>query len=696
MAGSFKVRMWFRLAKERQKILIVDDSEMNRSILTDILGPEYDIIEAENGLQAVATLQQKQEEISLVLLDIVMPEMDGFEVLQVMNEQRWIENVPVIMISAETRSSRVEQAYELGVVDFIARPFDARVVHRRVVNTILLYDKQAKLKEMVAEQIYEKEQNSGLMVDILSHIVEFRNGESGRHVLHVRTLTELLLRRLIQKTDRYHLKQKDISAIGTASALHDVGKIAIDERILNKPGRLTSEEFAIMKTHTTVGAEMLKNLPFHQEHPMVKLVYQICRWHHERYDGRGYPDGLVGEQIPIAAQVVSLADVYDALTSERVYKKAFTHEKAVEMITQGECGAFSPLMLECLRDISGQIEKEFLNGGQTQAQQRELHSISQAMSQHRELSASHRTLQLLEHERMKYSFFAAMSQEIQFEYTLLPPMVTLNTWGAERLGVSEVIMDPYHDPQNQFFRMEDWSDFAKNLRCTTPENPLITQEVRLMFHGEQRWFRVIARAIWSSDEPPQYTGVIGKVVDVQETKTRMESLQRMASHDSLTGLLNLSSARKRIEERLEQEPEGDYALAVFDLDRFKQANDNFGHSFGNEVLIHVSEKLRQSVRTGDIVARYGGDEFFVFLEYSHDINSAIDRIFHSLSGEEFKGFLISASMGVAQASVVGTDFDTLFHAADMALYDVKNTGRGTFRIYDESIEALPGQSQRSL
>ena len=174
------------------------------------------------------------------------------------------------------------------------------------------------------------------------------------------------------------------------------------------------------------------------------------------------------------------------------------------------------------------------------------------MSQHRELSASHRTLQLLEHERMKYSFFAAMSQEIQFEYTLLPPMVTLNTWGAERLGVSEVIMDPYHDPQNQFFRMEDWSDFAKNLRCTTPENPLITQEVRLMFHGEQRWFRVIARAIWSSDEPPQYTGVIGKVVDVQETKTRMESLQRMASHDSLTGLLNLSSARKRIEERLEQ------------------------------------------------------------------------------------------------------------------------------------------------
>jgi len=682
------------MAKEKQKILIVDDSEMNRSILTDILDSEYDIIEAENGMQAVAALQQKQEEISLVLLDIVMPEMDGFEVLQVMNEQRWIENVPVIMISAETRSSRVDQAYELGVVDFITRPFDARVVHRRVVNTILLYDKQAKLKELVAEQIYEKEQNSGLMVDILSHIVEFRNGESGLHVLHVRTLTELLLHRLVQKTDQYHLKQKDISAIGTASALHDVGKIAIDERILNKPGRLTSDEFAIMKTHTTIGAEMLKNLPFHQEHPMVQLVYQICRWHHERYDGRGYPDGLVGEEIPIAAQVVALADVYDALTSERVYKKGFSHEKAIQMIVNGECGAFSPLMMECLLDVSDQIEKEFVNGGgQVQAQQRELQSISQAMSQHRELSASHRTLQLLEHERMKYNFFAAMSQEIQFEYTLLPPMVTLNTWGAEKLGVSEVIMDPHHDPKNRCFRAEDWSDFAKNLRCTTPEHPLITQEVKLMFQGEPRWFRVIARAIWSSDEPPQYIGVIGKVVDVQESKVKMESLQRMASHDSLTDLLNLSSARKRIEEQIQAAPDAEYALAVFDLDKFKQANDNFGHSFGNEVLIRVSEKLRQSVRSGDIVARYGGDEFLIFLEYSQDLYSVIDRIFHCLSGEDYKGFLISASMGVAQSSMVGTDFNALFHAADMALYAVKNDGRGMFRIYDESIEDLPGRAE---
>ncbi len=270
----------------KEKILIVDDSELNRAILADMLGEEYDIVEAENGLEGVAILQKMGPELSLVLLDIVMPQMDGFGVLDTMNQNHWIDDIPVIMISAESGSSHIERAYELGVTDFIARPFDALIVHRRVVNTILLYAKQKKLVGMVADQIYEKERQGNLMIDILSHIVEFRNGESGLHVLHVRSLTELLLRRLSQKTDRYRLTPAEIAIITTASALHDIGKIAIDENILNKPGRLTDEEFAIMKTHTTVGAEMLENLPIHQHDPLVNVAYQICRWHHERYDGR--------------------------------------------------------------------------------------------------------------------------------------------------------------------------------------------------------------------------------------------------------------------------------------------------------------------------------------------------------------------------------------------------------------------------
>ena len=342
---------------DKEKILIADDSAKNRAILTEMLGDGYEILEAENGRQAV-TILQSATDIDLLLLDIMMPEMDGFEVLAMMNKYHWIDEVPVIMISAENASSYVERAYDLGATDYISRPFDMAVVRRRVINTLMLYAKQKRLVRLVAEQVYEKEKSNSTMINILSHIVEFRNGESGMHVLHIQTATDILLHTLVQKTDKYHLTAADISLISTASALHDIGKINIPESILNKPGRLTKEEFEVMKTHTTIGSEILEKLPFQQESDLVKTAYAICRWHHERWDGHGYPDGLKGEQIPIAAQVVSLADVYDALTSERCYKKAFDHDTAVKMILNGECGQFNPLLLECLTECGAQLHAE--------------------------------------------------------------------------------------------------------------------------------------------------------------------------------------------------------------------------------------------------------------------------------------------------------------------------------------------------
>ena len=341
----------------KETILIVDDSALNRMVLMEILGKEnYTFLEAENGQQAVELLDWHPE-VDLLLLDITMPEIDGFGVLEAMNQYHWIEETPVIMISAEDSYTFVERAYDLGASDYITRPFDARVVCRRVSNALMLYAKQKRLVQMVAEQVYEKEKVSNTMISILSHIVEFRNNESGLHVVHIRTITELLLRRLREKTDRYPLTEADISLISTASALHDIGKINVPEEILNKPGRLTKEEFEIIKTHSAVGEHMLRQIPFNQNEPLVKVAREICRWHHERWDGRGYPDGLKGDEIPISAQVVSLADVYDALTSERCYKAAFDHETALNMIVNGECGAFNPLLLECLMDGADQIKQ---------------------------------------------------------------------------------------------------------------------------------------------------------------------------------------------------------------------------------------------------------------------------------------------------------------------------------------------------
>ena len=346
--------------KEKPAILLVDDAMMNRMVLASILGDDYHILEAGNGKQCLEMLRTKAGQISLVLLDINMPVMDGFEVLRTMNTNHTIEDVPVIMISSEDSEEAIRKAYELGASDYVNRPFDAKIVYRRVSNTIKLYAKQRRLVQMVSDQIRAREKNTDVLVGVLSQIVEFRNGESGSHVRHIRIITETLLHRLMELTNRYDLTPEQQDNIPLASALHDIGKIGIDEAILNKPGKLTAEEFAVIKTHSMLGAEMLHKTENFAEQPLLQTAYEIARWHHERWDGRGYPDGLKGDDIPISAQLVSMADVYDALTSERCYKKAFPHETAVQMITDGACGAFNPLLIQCLLDVQGELKQEIL------------------------------------------------------------------------------------------------------------------------------------------------------------------------------------------------------------------------------------------------------------------------------------------------------------------------------------------------
>ncbi len=677
----------------RERILIVDDSEMNRSILTDMLDSEFDITEAENGVQAVSILQKESTKFSLVLLDIVMPEMDGFDVLRVMNRFHWIEDVPVIMVSAETASTQIERAYELGATDFIMRPFDASIVHRRVVNTILLYAKQKKLLGIVEQQIYEKEQNSSFMVDILSHIVEFRNGESGLHIRHVRTLTDFLLRKLCEATDRYQLSETDISVISMASALHDIGKMGIDEKILNKPGRLTDEEFAVMKTHTTIGAKMLEDLPVHQSNPLVIRAYEICRWHHERYDGRGYPDGIKGDEIPISAQIVALADVYDALTSERVYKKAIPHEEAVKMILEGKCGCFNPLMLQCLKENADSIREALKLDLTDHSPRHQIRNFADAVIHSKGGGASERTLRLLDYERMKHNFYAAMSEEIQFEYTTETDILMLSPWGANRLGLPENIINPKSNMALSALLGEGWwQRIAADLQKTSPEKPETGREEQLLLGGEYRWHKIILRAIWSEETPATLTGVIGKAVDVHEAHTRFDELKEKSIRDPLTKLLNRAGVREQIEKKIQNYPTHKYALACFDIDFFKLANDEHGHLFGDKVLSYIAQRLDHSIRTSDLCARIGGDEFLILFEYDTDIGPIIARIFRALCGE-IDGFTVNVSMGVYEMHEEGETYEELFHRADQALYFSKRSGRAQYHLYDDSMKDILTDSE---
>ena len=659
----------------KQKILIVDDSEMNRAILADMLESEYEIIEAENGEEAIGILEERRAELSLILLDIVMPRMDGFGVLEIMNKRDWIEDVPVIMISSESGAAPVKRAYEMGISDYISRPFDSTVVHRRVVNTIMLYAKQKKLAALVMEQIDENEKQSALMIDILSHIVEFRNGESGLHVLHIRILTEQILKHLSQITDKYSFTQEEISLISTASALHDIGKISIPSEILNKPGRLTKEEFDTMKTHTTVGAKMLDNLAFHQDEPLVKEAHAICRWHHERYDGRGYPDGLKGDDIPISAQVVALADVYDALTSERVYKKAIPHEEAVRMICDGECGTFNPLILKCLNDIADILPAKLRDSNPGRTNEQELQEILENKLQPKDSLASERTLRLLERERMKCSFYAAMSDEIQFEYTLFPPMLTLPDWGAKKLELPEIIMDPFKEG-SPLYAIIDRGDIAEFLRILTEsssQKPVAKYDYKANIGGESRWVRIVCQSMWSFDDESQLAGAIGKVVDIHDSRTRMDALERMASHDAMTSLLNYDYAKEQIQQLLKKSTGEDYALMLVDVDGIKRANNLKGREFGDKVLIHVAEKLKEAADEGEIVARISGDEFLFLARCDVDMNKAAEKVVRAVEGE-YEGFQISVCVGMAGTRYMGTNYNVLFHGADAALRAAKKSG----------------------
>lgn len=511
----------------KQKILIADDSEMNRELLAAILEEEYDIIQANDGVQAVDCLQRHAEEISLLLLDIVMPHMDGFEVLSYMNKEHWIDSIPVVIISSENSPIYIKRGYDLGATDFIEKPFDANMVLRRSANAILLGAKQRRMTSIVSNQIYEREKSSKLMINILSHIVEFRNGESGLHVLHIQTITEMLLRQLVQKeNNRYALSKEQIRMITTASALHDIGKISIPDEILNKPGRLTAEEFAVIKGHSMAGANMLSELPLDQkEEPLVKTAYEICRWHHERYDGGGYPDGLKGEEIPVSAQVVALADVYDALTSERCYKDAYSHEKAIEMILAGQCGAFNPLMLECLLDISSSLKKKMGYKSKERYEQTDLSDIASRFHDF-EMDSSEKIVQQLEFERMRYNFLAEGSRNIVFTYTISPPLLTFNQAGCKRSGITEPSFSPLQSGVlKDLVEEQSLKRLIRKITQATRETPDVTSNLFLTDGKNPCHYRCKCRVIWTDGAEKGYTGVVGKPTDITDDYMVMENVR---------------------------------------------------------------------------------------------------------------------------------------------------------------------------
>lgn len=670
----------------KYKILIVDDSVMNRTILSDILEDNFEILEAADGIEAIQMIKKYNSEISLILLDLVMPNMDGLEVLAVMNSSEWINRIPVIMISAENSPTYIERAYELGTTDFISRPFNAYVVRKRIANTIMLYTKQKNLIDLVSQQVYEKEKNNNLMINILSHIVEFRNGESGLHILHVNTITEALLKRLIKKTDKYNLNHNDIATIVTASSLHDIGKISIPDEILNKPGKLTPDEFEIIKTHSQTGANMLNSMTEYHNEPLVSVAHDICLYHHERYDGKGYPTGISGDDIPICAQVVAISDVYDALTSERCYKKAIPPKKALQMIKDGECGYFNPILIDCLEDVSGYLEKELKVNSSSKRNLNNINKITNELLIKNNFSVSSNSINYLEQERIKYEFFASISNEIQFEYTVSPSILTISEWCAEKFDLPVVIVNPLKNEKlSRFIDKSAISLFKSKIKKTNSDSPVSQFTLRINIDGKPRLHRAYCRANWSYDDNPKLLSIIGKIVDIEDEHQKMQHLKIKASMDTLTNLYNHNHAKELIHIMLDK-TENNYALIIFDLDNFKDANDNHGHMFGDSVLKSVADTLTKTSRAEDISARIGGDEFLMFIEYRdiETLKNIVSRIHGKLNSIKFGNYIVMVSAGIATTEQTGYNYDDLFNDADCALYSSKENGKGRYTFYNKN------------
>lgn len=446
------------------KILIVDDAKSNREILSEILN-QYTVIEAKDGYESLEYLKSDSKSVALVLLDLVMPEMDGFEVLKYMNQNHLIEEVPVMIISIDKDDKSIEKAYELGVSGYITRPFSSAVVLKKINNIISHYKRQKKL-------------------------------------------TKLLLNILVKKTNQYSLTLDDMISIEVASSLHDTGKIAIPEEILNKPSSLTKEEMEVMKSHVIIGAKMLNSLPFYNDEPIVKYGYQICRWHHERYDGNGYPDGLKGEEIPIAAQVVSIVDAYDALTSKRVYKEAYSHEEALKMIQKGKCGVFNPLLIECLMDIESYIQNdlkinEFYEDNEYFEERTQEHLKDEG------LNLSNLLYQDLYFEKSKYKFYSELSNNIQFEYSVVPPLLTLSKKDALLLNIEPKIIDPLSNEKvTKLFINNDFNVFIQQAIDLKKEKDKFSMNTKLKINNTIKDVKITVQVIYGGEEA---LGILGDI-----------------------------------------------------------------------------------------------------------------------------------------------------------------------------------------
>ena len=596
-----------------------------------------------------------------------------------MNQLHWIDETPVIMISSEGSVDAMRKAYEMGITDYITRPFDSVIVKKRVQNTLELYANQKRLINVVVDQVYEKEENSSIMIGILSNVLGFRNSESSEHILHIRTATEMMLRKLVKTTDVYHLTETDIAMITTASSLHDIGKIGIPEGILNKPGRLTDEEFKIMKTHSEIGASLIRDMNFSESKPLVHTAWEICRWHHERWDGKGYPDGLSRESIPVLSRVIAVVDAFDAMVSDRPYRNGMPVSDALEELKKCAGTQFDPFIVS---EFVQMISENYSDTA------KEVHKFRQEKEkpQHRQVAKPEDNSTL---------------QEVFCVHTVQCSRYLLDgSWNIlsvddnfEKLtGYSGEDVEKNSMNQMDLIPEADRTEYLCRTNANLAKGTYVLQEHRLhRKDGKDIYVFCYGRVFYDSavkqdrveiiisDVSSTYSMKILTDAEQNKAEARLRNWENTYRTDSLTGLLNHAAFRNDMEMKLLS---GDfYAMMIMiDVDKFKQYNDTYGHHNGDKYLILVAQTLLASLRNEDFASRMGGDEFAAMLFFNKSvpekaIKERAQQIFDKVnltvkSAEGGTGISMGAVIAKSEAT-----FNRLYEEADNALYEAKESGR---------------------
>lgn len=501
------------MSSAKQKILIIDDSQTNRVALEKCLSSEYDVIQAEDGTVAVPILKKFHASISLIFLDLDMPEMNGFGVLMYMKTNNFLKEMPVIVIGSEKDHKKISDAIKAGASDYITLPFDSSLVLKRTQNILSLFAKQKRLIKIVSDKFYERENNDNMLLDIIAHAVEFRNGENGHHIMNINIITDILLRRLVKRTDKYNLSNDDIDMIVDASALHDIGKVGIKESILNKPSKLTKEEFEIMKGHSKIGAKIIEDIDIYKNETIYKYALEIAKYHHERYDGSGYPNGLKGDSIPISAQVVGMADCYDVLINERVYKRTYTHEEAIRMILSGECGAFNPILLKCLKEAQHEIEEELNISSKVSRDQHKIQSIASSLfkGESDSYGLSNKTEISLDSERMKMLYTSKIFEELIFDYTKVTSVLNLNDSARELLKVDGVIYEPQNNKEFvEVFGRNNIDRFLNLLSYSSYKNSSFEMQFKILTNNKITKYTLVCSVMWDRFNHDEMIGFVGR------------------------------------------------------------------------------------------------------------------------------------------------------------------------------------------